>query len=575
MRTRFVAEIIAGPRARDPLNPDQPAARFDGAARAGSFVEVEMREGVAHPVREIAPRRSALASLVRIAVDHALDPLFPAAVHEEVEALLRAGTDAPAGTEDPSLADLTGVPFVTIDNADSRDLDQALHVERDGSGHRVRYALADAAYYVRPGTALFEEALSRGSSFYLPGWMVPMLPRALSEGIVSLNEGVLRRALVFDMRLDAHGRCTKTEIVRARIRSHKKLSYDGVQAYYDKPDGHPIEGTAYAPSLDALRIVGQRRIAEAVQRDVVHHRRRTVEVGLSGARSFVMYSGLRNDVERYNEQLSLLCNVEGAELLRGGREETQAIYRVHPSPPEERVQSFQKQVGAIVEIHELPDTWRWDRGEVSLASYLAELPHDSPVSAAIQRQAIMMNVRSTFSEEAAGHHGVGADVYARFSSPMREIVGIFLHKELVELIGGDTASIEDDEATRAKVIEAANRSKNVQRRLTALGNLLALDQLFEVDRRMKQDARPVRHGTVMGLTNAKVYVSLDHPAIDVKLYKRDLQRSLETKLRLADDDLCLVSERGEVITRVGDRITLRVSHKESDRGHWVLSIVDA
>src|SRR5262245_54480935 len=99
---------------------------------------------------------------------------FPPAVEAEVDAYLAA-----PGLDDPALADRGAIPFVTIDGPGTRDLDQAVHVEAAGAGFRLRYAIADASYYVRPGTALFDEALRRGASFYLPGMSVPMLPRAL------------------------------------------------------------------------------------------------------------------------------------------------------------------------------------------------------------------------------------------------------------------------------------------------------------------------------------------------------------------------------------------------------------
>ena len=104
---------------------------------------------------------------------------FSTAVMSEVAAFQRA-----SGIDDPTLVDLTALPFVTIDHDDSRDLDQALYIARRGAGYAVYYALADGAYYVRPGSALFTEALARGASFYLPEICEPMLPRALSEDLV-------------------------------------------------------------------------------------------------------------------------------------------------------------------------------------------------------------------------------------------------------------------------------------------------------------------------------------------------------------------------------------------------------
>lgn len=542
---------------------------------SGSFVE--LRDG--RPVQGglVAPADSALASLVRIAVDAGLDPAFPPEVERETEAL-----EAAPGIDDPTLVDLTHVPFVTIDNEGSRDLDQALCIERDGRGHRVRYALADAAYYVRPGTALFAEALARGASYYLPGWSIPMLPRPLSEGLVSLNPRVLRRALVFDMRLDADGRCVETRAVRARIESRAKLTYEGVQRYLDRPGDHPYASEEFGPSLLALREVGERRIGDAEARDVVHHRRQAVEVGLDHRLAFVIYAGLRNDVDRYNEQISLLCNVEGARMLRDGETapHVQPIYRVHPSPTPDRISAFAAAIERLIAAHGLSDPrWRWRRSEgQSLAAYLRELPVDGPaatVARAIERQAILVNVRSTFSEEAGEHHGVGADVYARFSSPMREIVGVFLHKELWEHLHGPEQRLPgapDDDLLRVQVIQAANRARSTQARIESLSDRLALDALFARDLALDPDARSARRGTVMGLGDGKVYVTLDDPPIDVKVYLRDLARVLGTPLRVARDETVLERPDGSIVARVGGSIRVRVEGRDPERDRWSLSL---
>src|SRR5262249_37166053 len=142
----------------------------------------------------IARPGDALDAVYRIAAHYDLNPIHPAQVEREVNGIVRD-----PGIGDASLVDLLHLPFVTIDNDDSRDLDQALAITKSsyGRGYIVWYALADASFYVRPRTALFREALKRGASFYLPGLVIPMLPRRLSEGLISLNEGQPRRALVF------------------------------------------------------------------------------------------------------------------------------------------------------------------------------------------------------------------------------------------------------------------------------------------------------------------------------------------------------------------------------------------
>lgn len=544
-RTRFLAEIDDG--AAVDRWQDQRVPLAEGVEqRDGTFVEVEVRGSVAHPVAEpLAEPGSALADLVKIAVNHDLDPVFPPAVQAELAQILAA-----PGLDEPGLEDLGGVPFVTIDNPGSRDLDQALAIERFGKGHRVRYALADASFYVRPGTALFGEALRRGASYYLPGWMVPMLPRPLSEGLVSLNADVPRRALVFDMVLDSDGACTATTCSRARIRSRGKLTYEGVQAFFDAPDQHPFAGQPFAESLLLLREVGEHRIADAFSRDVVPHRQRSVEVGLADRQSFVIYGALRNDTERYNEQISLLCNTEGARQMRAAAADAfvQPIFRVHSAPPPDRVRRFSETVERIA--NERGARWRWNRnGGQSLADFLRSLPsegEEARLAGAIERQAILMNVRSTFSDEAASHHGVGAEVYARFSSPMREIVGVFLHKELLEHLDG---AGEIDAELSEQVVEAANRAKSLQQRLNALANRLALDQMFERDLR----APVLRRGTVMGVTHAKIHVLLDEPPVDVKIYRRHL--------------------RGAPSPRIGELIDLRVTGHDQKGDRWILEPV--
>jgi ribonuclease R len=525
---------------------------------------------------------SARAELYQLAARFSLDPVFPDAVEAEAAALLAA-----PGLDDAALEDLTALPFVTIDNADSRDLDQALHIGRragaegDGpDGWRVSYALADAAFYVRPSTALFAEALSRGASYYLPGLSIPMLPRALSEGLVSLNPEVPRRALVLQHEIDASGHGVATRVVRAHIRSRAKLSYDAVQAFYDAPAGHPLSGQEYTESLELLRDVGRQRILEAEARDVVRYERVDVGVGFEDpdGRRFFAVADSRNDTERYNEQLSLLTNSEGARWLADGvPEHVQAIFRVHPSPPPERLAELARRIDALVAIHGLaPATWRWRRGREALATYLRRLPSRGPqarVAQAIQRQAVVVNLRSTFTEEPGPHHGVGADVYMRLSSPMREIVGVFTHKEIYDRLVGPGAggTAEADAALREQVIAAANAAKNTQRTLTRAANKLVLDALFRQEMAAAVADRPAHTGTVMGCSDAKLYVQLDEPPLEVKVYLRDLSRALGAPAELV---------RGGAGLRVGDRrfdvggaITLRVADYDRRHDRWRLAPV--
>ncbi len=460
-----------------------------------------------------------------------LAPSHPDACHAEAAAHLAA-----PGLDDPALRDLEALPFVTIDNDDSRDLDQALYVEAHADGaHTVYYALADAAYYVRPGSALFDEALARGASYYLPGLVVPMLPRSLSEGLISLNEGALRRALTFIVALDARGEVRAVELVRARIRSRAKLSYRRVQALWD--GAAELADRPYTDSLMALRTVGRQRVALAEAEGVVHYQRVEVDIVQDHDDRFVAFEARRDETDRANEQISLLVNVEGARLLAAhaaAEPALQAIFRVHPAPRPEDLTALARLTSTLAERHAEPRL-AWRRGDESLARWLervASLPDaHRPVVLALQRQALLLNQRSSFAAEPGRHYGVGAPCYARFSSPMREIVGIFTHKEALELLHLERAAhAADDDALREAVIRAANRAKETQRQLTKAANQLVIADLLGPDLDLAEARRPRRAGNVVGLTHDKAFVVLDQPPIELKVYAQDLGGALGLEL---------------------------------------------
>lgn len=534
---------------------------------------------------ELAPAGSALAALYAVAERFGLSPMFPAEVRQEVQAWV----DHP-GIDDPELEDWTHRPFVTIDNEDSRDLDQAMYIERiESGGFRVFYALADAAYYVRPGTYLHKEAMRRGVTYYLPSMSIPMLPRDLSEGIVSLNEGVDRRALALVTELGADAHVVGTEFKRVRIRSHKKLSYRGVQAFLDGDRALPP--AAYLETLHLLREVGEKRRALASEREVVEVLRDESRSRIDpyDPTGFEVETRSRDRVEVWNEQISLLCNAEGAAFMEapGNAPYITPIYRIHPEPLPARVRSFFALVQGLVESHRLdPREWGWDRaGGESLAQYLARLPTigaRAGLTRAIHRQAIMINRASEFSAEPGEHHGVGVDPYARFSSPMREMVGIYTHREALEKLSGQPPSgwVRANEVSRAEVVALANQTKSRQKQVEKAADKLVLDHFLARDLTAPPESRPVRGGLVLGVSARKVYMRLDAPPLELKLYVPDLESAAATahatpKLGLHDSGAWLRSSDPSVLAsvRIGDSIRVRLWGYDEAREHYRFALV--
>src|SRR3954451_8754535 len=179
---------------------------------------------------------------------------FPAAV----ERAAKAAADRPRL---PRL-DRTDIPFVTIDPAESRDLDQALHLERDGDGYVVHYAIADVAAFIEPGGALDQEAHRRGESMYGADSLVPLHPRELSEGAASLLPDQVCPAYLWTISLDATGAQTDARVERARVRSRAQLDYVGAQQLIDSGKGGPV--------LDLLAEVGRLRLHQEAERGGVN-----------------------------------------------------------------------------------------------------------------------------------------------------------------------------------------------------------------------------------------------------------------------------------------------------------------
>ncbi len=504
-----------------------------------------------------------------------INPLFSDEIIKEVGLIIND-----PGIDDPLLIDYTSLPFVTIDNDGSKDLDQAVYVEKKNSGYIIYYAIADASCYVKPGSALFRESIRRGASYYLPGFSVPMLPPELSEGIISLNEGVQRRALVFEMSIDHEGELVSRGVKRCRISSRAKLSYTGVQEFYDCAERSPLNNKEYTGSLILLQEAGRVLVRNGERRGVINFERYETSISINNdGKSFVFSETERNDAARWNEQVSLICNMAGAGMVapegNGNDVHVQPVFRVHEAPDQSSLNRLELVINTIVKIHSLDECWKWKKGSETTGEYLARLPRsgsENRITRAIERQILVTNQKSFFSENPGRHFALKVNLYGRFSSPMREIVGIYSHKELLEKIGLEKPGPDqEDLLIREQVINSANRAKETQSSIDRFVNALLLESVFTEELNLEFDKRPVHTGTILGMKESRLYVLLDSPLLEIKVYSGDLEKVSGYRPECHDNMMILnPGSDDSVIFKAGEFIRLKLlSFDESGKWHMI------
>ncbi len=247
-----------------------------------------------------APEAPLRAALTALRTELGVPESFPPAVLAEAEQAAAKPAALPA-------LDATDIPFLTIDPPTSTDLDQAMHLSRSpGGGFRVRYAIADVAAFVVPGTALDAETHRRVTTLYFPDEKTPLHPKVLSEDAASLLPGRVRPAALWTIDLDADGRTVAVDVRRGLVRSRAKLDYAGVQRQIDA-------GTAEEP-LALLKDIGEARERLEVERGGISLNVPEQEI-VERDHTYTLTYRAPLPAEGWNAQISLLTGMAAAELM--------------------------------------------------------------------------------------------------------------------------------------------------------------------------------------------------------------------------------------------------------------------
>jgi ribonuclease R len=342
--------------------------------------------------------------------------------------------------------DLRQVPLVTIDGSDARDFDDAVWAEPDTDpanrgGWNLIVAIADVAWYVRPGSALDKDAYDRGNSVYFPDRVVPMLPEALSNGLCSLVPGEDRGCLAARMKIDGDGNLRSHSFVRGIMKSAARLTYEQVEAAWTgSPDDvtGPLVETVITPLYGAFKVLlAARKRRGAIDLELPERR-----VELDANSEIVgIHPVERLDSHRLIEEFMITANVAAAETLE--RQDAPCMYRVHDQPSQEKVEGLRETLAGI--------GIRFAKGQVvkpELFQGIVAGVEGKPEAHMVSMAVLRAQSQAEYSPANLGHFGLALRRYAHFTSPIRRYSDLLVHRSLIASLGlgPDGLRPEDEDA---------------------------------------------------------------------------------------------------------------------------------
>ncbi|GHA75288.1 ribonuclease R [Cognatilysobacter bugurensis] len=473
--------------------------------------------------------------------------------HEFPQPVLDEASNIPVEVEESTAAqrtDIRHLPLVTIDGEDAKDFDDAVYCEPNRDGFRLVVAIADVSHYVRPGTPLDDEAQKRATSVYFPGFVVPMLPETLSNGICSLKPKVDRLCFVCDMQVDRKGQVTESKFYEAVMHSHARLTYTQVWNAVG-------EGIADDAREDALQRIGtllphvQRlhQLYEVLRK--AREKRGAIEFESSevrfvlGPQGEVTQAGMiqRNDAHKLIEECMIAANVEAAKCLL--EREVPSPYRIHERPPEgkyEDLLEFLKEFNLKMPA--------WSKVEPRDFTALLRKIRERPEAALLESVLLRSQSLAVYSPENVGHFGLALEAYAHFTSPIRRYPDLLVHRAIKHALSG--ARPEKFKYSPSDMAQLALQCSERSRR--------ADEAQREVDERyraawMEQHVGGEFDGVISGVTSFGLFIELDESKVNGLVHVTQLPNDFYHFDAIRKT---LTGERRGREFRLGDRVRIVV-----------------
>ena len=446
--------------------------------------------------------------------------------------------------------DLRHLSFVTIDGDDAKDFDDAVYCcPKANGGYQLLVAIADVSHYVPIGSPLDLEAARRGNSVYFPCKVVPMLPEALSNGICSLNPKVDRLCMVADMAISSEGKITRSRFYRAVIHSQARLTYTQVGHWIENQTTEP-EFSGLWPMIKCLYdlfliLQKNRKIRGAMDFDSTE-----TKIEFDENRKIQrIVPMIRNDAHRLIEECMLAANVSVARFLE--KEKIPTLYRVHPAPEEDKVialRQFLGELGLQLSGGKIPRPKDFQRT-------LSEV-EGRPDAHLIETVMLRSLKQAQYLEANSGHFGLAYTAYTHFTSPIRRYPDLLIHRAIGHLI--DNQSIDTYEYSENEISRFGKNCSSTERRADDATRQVVSWLKCEY---MQDKIGQVFTGRISAVTSFGIFVELDdiyaEGLVHVTSLKNDYYRFDAIKHRL-------VGERGGVVYRLGDKMTVLVARVDLD-----------
>ena len=491
-------------------------------------------------VKIIGHKNDPGVDILSIVYKYGINTSFPEEVTEEVKSIPMEVTEADL----KGRRDLRDKIIFTIDGDDTKDIDDAISIKKDGDIYTLGVHIADVSYYVKEGSSLDKEAMDRGTSVYLVDRVIPMLPHELSNGICSLNPNVDRLAISCVMKYDSEGKLLDYDIFPSVIKSRKQMTYKNVNSILEKnivPEG-------YEEFVDDLKTMSE--FATILRRMKV--KRGYLDFDVDEAKILVDENCVpyeitkreRGSGENLIEDFMIAANECVAMHIYNM--DLPFIYRIHESPKEEKIRDF---LGFVSNLgYQVTGDLKGNKSTAiqKLLKFVRE-KKEGPILTSLLLRCMQ---KAIYSPTNVGHFGLGSSCYTHFTSPIRRYPDTTVHRLLRTYLFSHDLSSHTIHHNQEKMIFVADNSSAMER--------ASVDCEREVED-MKMAEYMESHigeefpGMITSVMSFGMFVELDN-----------LVEGL-VPVRLMDDyfvfdemRMTLVGERSKVKYTIGERVLIKV-----------------